>query len=111
MFPTWPAKSEMAAGANGGAKKAASPKPPSGKFLSILISYGVFNYVINVKILRMYSWRIRELLLRCICVSGGGAFKKINDEDEMDSKVAGFALRGNALGLPQPANASWNLKF
>jgi len=71
MFPTWPAKSEMAAGANGGAKKAASPKPPSG----------------------------------------GGAFKKINDEDEMDSKVAGFALRGNALGLPQPANASWNLKF
>ena len=40
---------------------------------------------------------------------GGGAFKKINDEDEMDSKVAGFALRG--IGLPQPANASWNLKF
>merc|ERR1712025_970580 len=71
MFPTWPAKSEMAAGANGAAKKASSPKPPSG----------------------------------------GGAFKKINDEDEMDSKVAGFALRGNALGLPQPANASWNLKF
>ena len=32
MFPTWPAKSEMAAGANGGAKKAASPKPPSGIF-------------------------------------------------------------------------------
>jgi len=69
MFPTWPAKSEMGAGANGAAKKASSPKPPSG----------------------------------------GGAFKKINDEDEMDSKVAGFALRG--IGLPQPANASWNLKF
>merc|ERR1712136_580718 len=30
MFPTWPAKSEMAAGANGAAKKASSPKPPSG---------------------------------------------------------------------------------
>ena len=59
----------------------------------------------------LYSWRTRKLLLRCIYVSGGGAFKKINDEDEMDSKVAGFALRGNALGLPQPANASWNLKF
>ena len=31
MFPTWPAKSEMGAGANGAAKKASSPKPPSGK--------------------------------------------------------------------------------
>ena len=31
MFPTWPAKSEMAAGANGATKKASSPKPPSGK--------------------------------------------------------------------------------
>merc|ERR1719492_18800 len=29
MFPTWPAKSEMAAGSNS-TKKAASPKPPSG---------------------------------------------------------------------------------
>ena len=93
----------MAAGSNGGAKKAASPKPPSGKFLSIPgMSLGL-----NC----LYSWRTRKLLLRCIYVSGGGAFKKINDEDEMDSRVAGFALRGNALGLPQPANASWNLKF
>ena len=30
MFPTWPAKSELAAGSNN-TKKAASPKPPSGK--------------------------------------------------------------------------------
>merc|ERR1711936_292109 len=67
MFPTWPAKSEMAAGSNS-TKKAASPKPPSG----------------------------------------GGAFKKINDdEDDMDNKLAGFALRG----VPQQSSALWNLKF
>ena len=31
MFPTWPAKSEMAAGSSSGStKNAASPKPPSG---------------------------------------------------------------------------------
>ena len=48
------------------------------------------------------------LVYRIKFSSGGGAFKKIN-EDEMESKVAGFALRG--IGLPQPANASWNLKF
>ena len=42
MFPTWPAKSEMAAGSNS-TKKAASPKPPSGKYkyacLRCLIKY------------------------------------------------------------------------
>ena len=98
MFPTWPAKSEMAAGTNGGAKKAASPKPPSG------MPVHDFSY-----------WWPRQNFL-CIqplnfilTFSGGGAFKKINDEDDMDSKMAGFALRG--IGLPQPANASWNLKF
>ena len=103
MFPTWPAKSEMAAGANGAAKKASSPKPPSGKWdillfeLIITKMYSVFDYFYSL--LLLFNWF--EL--------GGGAFKKINDEDEMDSKVAGFALRG--IGLPQPANASWNLKF
>ena len=41
-------------------------------------------------------------------ILGGGAFKKINDdEDEMDNKLAGFALRG----VPQASSASWNLKF
>ena len=69
-----------------------------------------YTYILG-SVNSLYSWRTRKLLLSCIYVSGGGAFKKINDEDEMDSKVAGFALRGNALGLPQPANASWNLKF
>ena len=65
-------------------------------------TYGVFRHTVVPRAV---------IKLKYIYVSGGGAFKKINDEDEMDSKVAGFALRGNALGLPQPANASWNLKF
>ena len=33
MFPTWPAKSEMAAGSS--TKKVASPKPPSGMVLQL----------------------------------------------------------------------------
>jgi len=41
-------------------------------------------------------------------ILGGGAFKKINDdEDDMDNKLAGFALRG----VPQQSSALWNLKF
>lgn len=31
MFPTWPAKSELSASEKANVKKAASPKPPSGK--------------------------------------------------------------------------------
>ena len=46
MFPTWPAKSEMAAGSNS-TKKAASPKPPSGKYeytcLRCLVKYCFFR--------------------------------------------------------------------
>lgn len=43
-----------------------------------------------------------------IVIAGGGAFKKINDdEDDVDSKLAGFALRG----MPPASSASWNLKF
>jgi hypothetical protein len=43
-----------------------------------------------------------------LIILGGGAFKKINDdENDMDNKLAGFALRG----IPQSSSASWNLKF
>jgi hypothetical protein len=43
MFPTWPAKSELAAGSSTGPKKAASPKPPSGKCFSRVTHQGKFK--------------------------------------------------------------------
>jgi cell division cycle 2-like protein len=72
MFPTWPAKSEVSAADK--AKKAASPKPPSG----------------------------------------GGAYKKINEDDlealaeaaAADTGGFSFVARNKTSVLPQ-----WNLKF
>ena len=53
MFPTWPAKSELAAGSNN-TKKAASPKPPSGKYeytcLRCLVKYFYSNCGIFIEI-------------------------------------------------------------
>ena len=49
-----------------------------------------------------------SVVIACqLVIAGGGAFKKINDEDDADSKLAGFALRG----MPPASSASWNLKF
>jgi len=82
MFPTWPAKSEQSI-LSGQAKKGASPKPPSG--------------------MKLVRFEKQKKLKGVDCV-GGGAYKKINEDEEA---YTGFVLNPGTSAAPAP----WNLRF
>jgi hypothetical protein len=88
MFPTWPAKSELSS-SSGQVKKGASPKPPSGddSFTLVFSSIDIFSSI-----------------LLFIALIGGGAYKKINEDEEA---YTGFVLNPGPSAAPAP----WNLRF